>query len=100
MYKTPKADLDHALWSNTELDGSRRWMKTHIDKTQRDKMRELFNLYGGDEARVIRAYAEAEQRGEVPRESDLHSLTAHDYAARLFADGLRKGWIHKPIRAA
>jgi hypothetical protein len=53
-----------------------------------------------DEARVIQAYAEAEERGEVPRESDLHSLTAHDYAARLFADGIRKGWIHEPTRTA
>jgi hypothetical protein len=63
-------------------------------------MRKLFRLHGGDEARVIQAYAEAEQRGEVPRVSDLHSLTADDYAARLFADGIRKGWIHEPIRAA
>ena len=63
---------------------------------QRDKMRELFQLHRGDEARVIQAYAEAEQRGEVPRESDLHSLTSHDYAARLFADGIRKGWLHEP----
>jgi len=63
-------------------------------------MRELFRLYGDDEARVIQAYADAEQHGEVPRESDLHSLTAHDYAARLLADGIRKGWIHDPVRAA
>ena len=58
-------------------------------------MRELFRLHGGDEARVIQAYAEAEHRGEVERESDTHGLTPHDYAARLFADGTRKGWIHE-----
>jgi len=76
-----------------------RQIYTHAMK-QRDKMRELFQLHRGDEARVIQAYAEAEERGEVPRESDLHSLTAQDYAARLFADGIRKGWIHEPTRTA
>ena len=63
---------------------------------QRDKMRELFKLHRGDEPRVIQAYAQAEQRGEVPRKSDLRGLTSHDYAARLFADGISKGWIHEP----
>ena len=58
-------------------------------------MRELFRLHGGDEAQVVRAYAESEQRGEVERESDMHTFTAHDYATRLFADGTRKGWIRE-----
>jgi hypothetical protein len=62
---------------------------------QRDKMRELFRLHDGDEARVIQAYAESEERGEVERESDMRGLTPQDYAARLFADGTRKGWIHE-----
>jgi hypothetical protein len=65
---------------------------------QRDKMRELFRLHGGNEDRVVRAYAEAEQRGEVRRNSDTRGLTAHDYAARLFADGIKKGWIQDSQR--
>jgi hypothetical protein len=60
---------------------------------QRDKMRELFRLHRGDKDRVVLAYAKAEERGEVPRKSDLRGLTPHDYAARLFADGIKKGWI-------
>jgi len=67
---------------------------------QRDKMRELFQRYGGDEERTIQAYADAEDRGEVLRNSDLRGLTARDYAARLFADGIAKGWIHEPPPAA
>ena len=62
---------------------------------QRDKLRELFRLYRGDKARVVQAYAESEQRGEVERRSDLHNLAPHDYGTRLFADGTRKGWIRE-----
>ena len=58
-------------------------------------MRELFRLHGGDETLIVQAYAESEEHGEVERGSDMHSLTPHDYAARLFADGTRKGWIHE-----
>jgi hypothetical protein len=61
--------------------------------SQRDKMRELYREHGGDEAQIIRAYAVAEERGEVTRESDSFGLSALDYAARLFADGNKKGWI-------
>ena len=77
------------------LGSTTRSMKTHTHMTQRNKMRELSRLHGGDEARVIQAYAESEQRGEVDRERDIHTLTPHDYAARLFADGTRKGWIYE-----
>jgi hypothetical protein len=62
---------------------------------QRDKMRELFRLYRGVEARVVQAYAKCEELGEVPRKSDMQSRTPQDYAARLFADGTRKGWIRE-----
>ena len=50
---------------------------------QRDKMRELFQRHRGNEEHTIQAYADAEERGEVPRNSDLRGLTARDYAARL-----------------
>ena len=67
---------------------------------QRDKMRELLQRHRGNEEQTIQAYADAEERGEVPRNSDLRGLTARDYAARLFADGIAKGWIHEPPPAA
>jgi len=63
--------------------------------SQRDKMRELYREHRGDEARIVRAYAEAEERGEVTRDSDSFGLSALDYAARLFADGQKKGWIQQ-----
>ena len=69
--------------------------KSRLVMKQRNKMRELFQMYEGDEARVTQAYAEAEQRGEVSRKSDLRNRTTPDYAARLFEDGVRKGWIHE-----
>ncbi len=62
---------------------------------QRNKMRKLFRLHDGDKARVIQAYAESEQRGEVERKSDNLGLSPNNYAARLFADGMKKGWIHE-----
>ena len=51
---------------------------------QRDKMRELFQLHRGGEGRVIQAYAEAEERGEVPARAiftaSLHPTTRPDYS--------------------
>ena len=61
---------------------------------QTDKMRELFRRYRGNKTRVIREYALAEQQNVVIRKSNRYGLTAIDYATRLFADGVRKGWIH------
>lgn len=62
---------------------------------QREKMRELFRLYPGERARVIEAYAQSEQRGEVTRARNNGDLTPHDYAYILFADGISKGWIYE-----
>lgn len=56
-------------------------------------MRELVRRHKGDEQRIISAYAEAEERGEVVRESNRHNIPAREYAIRLFSDGRRKGWI-------
>jgi hypothetical protein len=62
---------------------------------QRDLMRELFRRFGGDRARVVEAYAEAERRGEIERVRDAHEMSADEYASRLFADGVEKRWIHQ-----
>jgi hypothetical protein len=84
-----------------ESDYVRAFDRTRVDgqyaykpqMKQRDKKRELYRLHNGDEARVVQEYADAEQLGEVERENNSHNLTPQDYAARLFADGARKGWI-------
>jgi len=61
--------------------------------SQRDKMRELFQENAGDEEKTVSAYASAERAGEVSRRSNDYALNAEEYARRLFADGVRKGWI-------
>jgi len=65
---------------------------------QAEKMRELFRLHREVSSFVIQAYSEAEQRGEVVRKSNVNGLTSSDYAAKLFADGIRKGWINERDR--
>jgi hypothetical protein len=62
---------------------------------QRDKMRELFQRFDGCRAQIVRAYADAERRGEVERVRDSNGLSADVYAARLFSDGVRKKWIQQ-----
>ena len=56
-------------------------------------MRDLVGRFGADEERVVRAYAEAEQRGEVERSRNTYHLTAEQYARALWRDAVRKGWI-------
>ena len=61
--------------------------------TQRDVMRELNRRLGGDHDKVVAAFAAAERRGEVRRASNVHDITPEEYARRLYADGVAKGWI-------
>ena len=61
--------------------------------TQRDVMRDLNRRFGGDDDKVVAAYAAAERRGEVRRASNVHGMTPEEYARRLYADGVAKGWI-------
>ena len=60
---------------------------------QRDMMRDLIAKHGNNESQVCMAYAAAERRGEVNRNSDKYGLTPEDYARRLWRDGLKKGWF-------
>ena len=62
---------------------------------QRDKMKELFQRFGKNHDLIVENYADAEQRGHVIRKRNSHRLTAHNYAARLLADGIKKKWIYK-----
>jgi hypothetical protein len=61
--------------------------------SQRDFMRELVSIHGRVRDVVIRAYAAGERRGRVRRRSNKWKLGAEVYAARLWEDGVRKGWL-------
>ena len=60
---------------------------------QREKMKELYRKFGGNEDLVVKEYAQAEQRGEVTRDSNDHDFSPENYARRLLNDGLSKGWL-------
>lgn len=64
-----------------------------MKRTQRDLMRELALRLGGDETLIVRAYADAEQRGDVIRTSNSLGIEAEEYARRLYADAVKKGWL-------
>jgi hypothetical protein len=61
--------------------------------TQRDVMRDLNRLFGGDHDKVVAAYAAAERRGDVKRALNVHDIEPEEYARRLYADGVAKGWM-------
>jgi hypothetical protein len=61
--------------------------------TQRDMMRRIYARYAPDEARIVREYAAAEQRGEVQRLRNESGLSPEEYAKALLADGQKKGWL-------
>lgn len=61
--------------------------------TQRNVMRELHRCFNGDHDQVVAAYAEAERRGDVTRASNVRDMEPEEYARRLYADGVAKGWI-------
>jgi hypothetical protein len=60
---------------------------------QRDFMRNLCKQHGDQRELLIEMYAVAEQKGLVPRKSNTHGWTANQYAAALYRDGKRWGWI-------
>lgn len=61
--------------------------------SHRDVMRRLFVQCGGNRDAVVRAYAEAERRGEVRRSSNTRGMSAVEYARRMWIDGTKKGWL-------
>lgn len=61
--------------------------------TQRDMMRILFKVHGGDKDAVIAAYAKAEREGRVLRLKNKIKYDADRYAAEMWRDGLKKGWL-------
>lgn len=64
-----------------------------VPRSQRDVMRRIYVECRADEARAAREYAAAELRGEVRRARNRYGMSAEEYARRLLADGLKKGWL-------
>lgn len=60
---------------------------------QRKTMIDLFTRFNGNETKVVNAYAQAEESGNVFRKSNKRQLSSLDYARRLFRDGTKKGWL-------
>jgi hypothetical protein len=69
--------------------------RTSLEATQREFMQKLFSEHSGDKERVIEEYAKAEERGEIKRRRNRSGVTPKQYASRLFADGMSKGWLQK-----
>jgi hypothetical protein len=61
--------------------------------SQRDVMRDIYARNHGEEGRVVAEYAAAERAGKVQRIGNKPGHTAEHYAAALFNDGLKKGWL-------
>jgi hypothetical protein len=61
--------------------------------SQRNKMRELVEIYGNNDGAIIKEYAAAEGHGEVERERDLNNTPPEQYAKRLLYDGRKKKWF-------
>jgi len=49
-----------------------------------------YRRHNGDEDAIIVAYAVAEMRGEVNRDSNRRDLSAEDYARRLLEDARKR----------
>ena len=60
---------------------------------QRQYMRKLFTQFGSDQKKVCAAYAKAERGGLVTRSRDEHDTSPEAYAAVLWRDALRYGWL-------
>ena len=62
--------------------------------SQREMMRRLQVRLRGVKNSIVAAYASAEARGEVFRTKNKRGMSREDYAEKLYADGIRKGWIN------
>ena len=60
---------------------------------QRDFMRKLYQKHGGEKAKIVSDYAQAERDGKVIRERNDCGFSHAEYASRLFYDGVHDGWI-------
>ena len=60
---------------------------------QKDLMCSLYEDHGGDEERVCKAFAEAENKGRFFRKTGDLRLSPEEYARAMFADGIARGWL-------
>ena len=58
-------------------------------------MRQFYREHRGNREETIRAFAEAERRGDVHRASDIYHIDSLTYARLLFVDGLRRSWLKR-----
>ena len=61
--------------------------------SQRDFMYRLWKKHKGDKSAVVRAWVQAELKGEVARKSNTQGQSPEAYARRLISDGITKGWL-------
>ena len=64
--------------------------------TQRDEMRQLFQVHGeADMKEILREHVRAEVSGKVRRKKNRR-FSPEAYAALHCKDGMKKGWIREP----
>ena len=68
-------------------------MSDESTPTQRDVMRDIYKANGGDKDASVKAYAQAERDGRAPRKNNTLEWDADKYAAELWRDGIKKGWL-------
>ena len=71
-------------------------MPSNATEHQRDLMRSLYRLHGGNQTATCAAYVRAEAEGRAYRKNGSLKLSPEEYAKALLADGLLKGWISDP----
>jgi hypothetical protein len=62
-----------------------------VDEAEAD--RSTAPHYFNGAGKVVAAYAAAERRGAVQRASNVRDIDPEEYARRLYADGVAKGWL-------
>lgn len=62
---------------------------------QRNLMRKLYREFGDDESVFVSECAKSERNRVVTRRSNAFDLSTEQYAAALYRDSIRKGWIYE-----
>ena len=65
---------------------------------QNDFMAFLYFISGENDEFTIKAYADAETKGLVDRDSNTHGMSPEKYASRLLYDGKNRGWLSEKTR--
>ena len=61
--------------------------------SQKSIMQWCDNVTGGDPQATIDLYAEYDEQGLAPRESNMRPLSSHEYAVILHHTAIKLGWI-------